>query len=76
MGSGWVKMLGFPCRSDGKESVCNAGDLGLIPGFDSWVRKIPWRRKWQPFSVFLPEESQGQMSLVGYSKQGLKESDD
>ena len=32
MGSGWVKMLGFPCRSDGKESVCNAGDLGLIPG--------------------------------------------
>ena len=23
---------GFPCGSDGKESVCNVGDLGLIPG--------------------------------------------
>ena len=26
-------MLGFPGGSDGKESACNAGDLGLIPGF-------------------------------------------
>ena len=26
-------------------------------GFDSWVRKIPWRRAWQPIPVFLPEES-------------------
>ena len=24
--------LGFPCGSGGKESACNAGDLGLIPG--------------------------------------------
>ena len=24
--------MGFPCGSDGKESVCNAGDLGSIPG--------------------------------------------
>ena len=24
--------LGFPCGSAGKESACNAGDLGLIPG--------------------------------------------
>ena len=24
--------MGFPCGSDGKESACNAGDLGLIPG--------------------------------------------
>ena len=24
--------MGFPCGSDGKESTCNAGDLGLIPG--------------------------------------------
>ena len=30
------------------------------PGFDSWVGKIPWRRKWQPTPVFLPEESHGQ----------------
>ena len=26
------------------------------PGFYPWVRKIPWRRKWQPSPVFLPEE--------------------
>ena len=45
------------------------------PGFDPWVGKIPWRRKWQPIPVFLPGESHGQRSLAGYSPQGLKESD-
>ena len=30
------------------------------PGFDPWVRKIPWRREWQPTPVFLPGESHGQ----------------
>ena len=44
-------------------------------GFDSWVRKIPWRRKWQPTPGFLPGESHGQRSLVGYSPWGCKESD-
>ena len=39
------------------------------------VRKIPWNRKWQPTSVFLPGESHGQRSLMGYSPQGHKESD-
>ena len=33
------------------------------PGFDPWVRKILWRRAWQPTPVFLPEESHGQRSL-------------
>ena len=42
-------------------------------GFDTWIGKIPWRRKWQPNSVFLPGESQGQRSLVGYSTWGCKE---
>ena len=37
------------------------------PGFDPWVKKIPWRRAWQPTAVFLPGESHGQRSLVGYS---------
>ena len=41
-------------------------------GFDPWVRKIPWRRKWQPTPIFLPRKSHGQRSLVGY---GRKESD-
>ena len=35
--------------------------------FDPWVRKIPWRRAWQPIPVFLPGESHAQRSLVGYS---------
>ena len=41
--------------------------------FHSWIGKIPWRRKWQPTPVFLPEKSLGQKSLVGYSLWGLKE---
>ena len=44
-------------------------------GFDPWVRKIPWRRAWQPTLVFLPAESHGQRSRVGYSLWGCKESD-
>ena len=39
------------------------------------VRKIPWRRKWQPTAVFLPGESHGWRSLVGYSPSVRKESD-
>ena len=45
------------------------------PGFDSWFRKIPWRRSWLPTPVFLLEESHGQRSLVGYSPWGCKELD-
>ena len=44
-------------------------------GFDPWVRMIPWRRKWQPTSVFWPGESQGQRSPEGYSPWGHIESD-
>ena len=44
-------------------------------GFNPWVRKIPWNRKWQPTPVFLPGESHGQRSLVSYSPWGRKESD-
>jgi len=40
--------LGFP---GGSESASQAGDL--IPGFDTWVRKIPWRRDWLPTPAFL-----------------------
>ena len=34
-------------------------------GFDPWVRKSPWSRKWQPTPVFLPREFHGQRSLAG-----------
>ena len=43
--------------------------------FDPWVEKIPWRREWLPTAVFLPGESHGQRSLVGYSPWGCKELD-
>ena len=39
--------------------------LSWRPGFNPWVGKIPWMRKWQPTPVFLPGESHGQRSLVG-----------
>ena len=45
------------------------------PGFDPWVKKIPWRRKWQPTPVSLQKflgESHGQRSLVNYSSWGHK----
>ena len=35
-------------------------------GFNPWVGKIPWRREWQPTSVFLPGEYHGQRRLAGY----------
>ena len=49
-----------------KESVA-------IPGFNPWVGKVPWRRKWQPTPVFLPGKSYEQRSLVGYRQWGLQE---
>ena len=44
-------------------------------GFDPWVGKIPWRRKWQPTPIFLPGRSHRLRSLAGYSLWGRKESD-
>ena len=45
------------------------------PGFDPWVGKIPWRRKWQPTAVLLPGKIPGWRSLAGYSPWGRTESD-
>ena len=56
----------FPGGSDFKESTCNAGDLGLIPESGRSLGQSP---------VFLPGESQGPISLMGYSPWGLKELD-
>ena len=44
------------------------------PRFNPSVGNIPWRREWQPTPVFLPGESHGQRSLVGYSPWCRKES--
>ena len=43
--------------------------------FNSWVRKIPWRREWLPTPVCLPGEFNGQRSLANYSPWGHKELD-
>ena len=58
----------------GKESACQWRRHGRC-GFDPWVGKIPWSRKWQPTPVFLPRKSHGQTNLVGYRPWSLKESD-
>ena len=44
-------------------------------GFDPWVGKIPWSRKWHPTPVFLSGKFHGQKSLAGYSPWGYKEPD-
>ena len=49
----------------------NAGDIREV----GLSEKFPGRRALQPTPVFLPGESHGQRSLVGYSTQGCKESD-
>ena len=54
----------------GKESACQCRRCGFSP----WVRKMPWRRKWQPTPVFLPGESRGQRSLAGYTVHGVAKS--
>ena len=58
--------VGFPGGSDCKESVFNAGNLGLILG----LGRCPWRREWQPNPVFLPGEFHGQRSLTGLQPMG------
>ena len=63
-------MRGFPGGSDSRESACNAGEPGSIPGWG----KIPWRRKRAHTSVFLPGEFHGQRTLAGCSLWHRKES--
>ena len=68
-----TSFLGFPGSASGKP--VNARDLrdaDSIPGSVlNWL--IPWRRTWQPTSVFLPGKSHGQRSLEGYSPWNDKE---
>ena len=60
---GHWELAATSCGSDGKASVYNAGDLGLIPGSG---------RKWQSTPVLLLGKSYGQRSLVGYSPWGRR----
>ena len=64
----------LPGGASGNEPTCQCRKHKRC-GFDSRVGKIPWRRAWHPTPVFLPGESHGQRSLVGYSPLSHKESD-
>ena len=63
--------LGFSCGSDGKESICNVGDLGSIPG----LGRSPGEGHGDPLQYSCLENLHGQRSLAGYSPWGHKESD-
>ena len=73
-GNDFLDTTQFPCGSAGREYACPCRKRRRR-GFDPWVRKILWRREWQPTPVFLPGESHGQRSLAGYSPGGCKELD-
>ena len=67
-------LKGFAGGSAIKNLPADAGDAGDT-GFDPWVGKIPWSKKWQPTSTLLPGKFHGQGSLVGYRPWGRTESD-
>ena len=67
-------ILGFPGGSEVKASACTCLHCGRL-GFNSWVRKIPWRRDRLPTPVFLLGEFHEQRRLVGYSPWAHIESD-
>ena len=62
---------GLPRGLSGKEPTCQCRRCG----FDPWIEKILWRRKWQPTPLFVPGKSHRKRSLAGYSPWSLKELD-
>ena len=64
-----MKYRGFPGGASGKEPACQY-KRHKRNRFDPWVRKIPWRREWQPTLVSWPGEVHGQRSLAGCSPWG------
>ena len=69
-----VILVGFPGAASDKEPGCQCRRRKRLR-FDPWVRKIPWRREWEPTPVFLPGDSHGQRSLVNCRPWGRKELD-
>ena len=63
--------MGLPGGSVGKESACNVGDLGLIPG----LGRSPEGRHGDPLQYSCLENPHGQRSLAGYSPWDCKELD-
>ena len=76
---GWISrelcyVMGFPSWLSSERIRLQYRSCKRL-GFNPWVRKIPWRRAWQPTPVFLAGESHGQRSLAAYSPECRKESD-
>ena len=67
----YLSQRGFPDGPVGKESTCNAGDLGLIPG----LGRSPGGGHGNPLQYSCLENPHGQRSLLGYSPWGPKEAD-
>ena len=63
--------MGFPTGSDGKESACNVGDQGSIPGLE----RTPGGGHGNPLQYSCLENSYERRSLAGYSPWGHKELD-
>ena len=63
--------LNFPGSSDGKESTCNVGDMGLIAG----LGRSPGGGHGNPLQYSCLENPHGQRRLIGYSPWGHKELD-
>ena len=62
--SHWTELNPRWCSDRESACQCSRHNRGR---FNSWVRKIPWSRKWQPTPVYLPEKFHGQKSLSGWS---------
>ena len=67
----YYSIAGFPGSSDSKESTCNVGDLGSIPG----LGRSPEGGHGNPLQYSCLENPHGQRSLAGYSPWGLRELD-
>ena len=72
--STYMYMWGIPGGASCKEPACQCRRRKRCR-FNPWDTKIPRRRAWQPTPVFLPRESHGQRSLMGYSPNGHKQPD-
>ena len=66
--------MGLPRWHSGEESTCQWRRRWSL-GFNLWVGKVPWSRKWKLIPVFLPRKFHGQRRLVGYSPWDRKELD-
>ena len=74
-----MESKGFPGDARGKEPTCQCKRCKTC-GFNSWVKKIPWRRAWQPTPVFLPgkspwTEEPGSLQSMGLQRVGHDWSD-